>query len=387
MPERSQNLIRTRCPECVTIFRVTSAQLRQKAGTVRCGHCQALFNAFDHLVRQGQHEAVDEHPLPLSPLHALSQETSLAAPGDAQLAAPAESVLMAAVEPEDAGATLAPLEFAPEQEVAVEQLPPDVAETAEAVIEPVSVITESPALLAEEGASPPFSADSGIDHSVSEQVVASEPEEHRELELPQQPEDATELARAAGLVAARELVDTASYNRWSEGVLAGNSLDHSLEASGGKAGARWPFILAAILLSLLLLVQAAYVYRTSLVIVVPVLGDVFAALGIEVPLARQVEQVAIETSDLQSDPGRGLLILNATLKNRAAFSQAWPSLELTLTDVNDAVVSRRVIESTEYLPASEAGNAFVANGEQAIRLWIEAKSIAASGYRLYLFYH
>ena len=41
-------LMRTRCPECSSVFRVTSEQLRRKAGKVRCGNCQAVFNAFDN---------------------------------------------------------------------------------------------------------------------------------------------------------------------------------------------------------------------------------------------------------------------------------------------------------------------------------------------------
>lgn len=50
MSDRSQTLTRTRCPGCGTVFRVTSEQLRLKAGKVRCGHCQLVFNAFDHLL-------------------------------------------------------------------------------------------------------------------------------------------------------------------------------------------------------------------------------------------------------------------------------------------------------------------------------------------------
>ena len=49
MPGRYQIVMRTRCPACNTVFRVTSDQLRAKAGKVRCGQCRALFNAFDEL--------------------------------------------------------------------------------------------------------------------------------------------------------------------------------------------------------------------------------------------------------------------------------------------------------------------------------------------------
>ena len=50
MSERPQNLMRSRCPECGTVFRVTSEQLRLKAGKVRCGQCRTVFNAFDQLL-------------------------------------------------------------------------------------------------------------------------------------------------------------------------------------------------------------------------------------------------------------------------------------------------------------------------------------------------
>lgn len=39
----------TRCPECSTAFRVSTEQLQARDGTVRCGRCQRVFNAFDSL--------------------------------------------------------------------------------------------------------------------------------------------------------------------------------------------------------------------------------------------------------------------------------------------------------------------------------------------------
>lgn len=40
----------TRCPECQTPYRVTRAQLTARDGLVRCGQCQAVFTATDHLL-------------------------------------------------------------------------------------------------------------------------------------------------------------------------------------------------------------------------------------------------------------------------------------------------------------------------------------------------
>ena len=40
----------TRCPGCKTIFRVTAEQLALRAGQVRCGHCQTVFDGVAAMV-------------------------------------------------------------------------------------------------------------------------------------------------------------------------------------------------------------------------------------------------------------------------------------------------------------------------------------------------
>ena len=42
--------MKTCCPSCQTIFRVTSEQIRVRAGKVRCGQCRTVFNAIDRLL-------------------------------------------------------------------------------------------------------------------------------------------------------------------------------------------------------------------------------------------------------------------------------------------------------------------------------------------------
>ena len=41
----------TQCPRCATHFRVTSTQLKARAGNVRCGQCNFVFNALDNLLQ------------------------------------------------------------------------------------------------------------------------------------------------------------------------------------------------------------------------------------------------------------------------------------------------------------------------------------------------
>lgn len=40
----------TRCPACATTFRVTPEQVKARHGQVRCGRCQHVFDAIEHLV-------------------------------------------------------------------------------------------------------------------------------------------------------------------------------------------------------------------------------------------------------------------------------------------------------------------------------------------------
>ena len=203
-------------------------------------------------------------------------------------------------------------------------------------------------------------------------------------EVPETPAESTEAAREAGLVAAREFAEAPAYNRWAAGALTGGT-------SGGFDGeparrSTWPFVVASLLLLGVLSAQLAYYFRSELVRYIPATGELFDALEIAVPLSAQSDLVSIEASDLQSDTARGLFVLQATLRNRAAYAQAWPALELTLIDTQDAVVARRVLRAADYLPADSNLPTFPANAEIPIRLWIDAKGLGAAGYRLYIFY-
>ena len=80
-------------------------------------------------------------------------------------------------------------------------------------------------------------------------------------------------------------------------------------------------------------------------------------------------------------------MLAATLKNRAPFAQEYPHLELTLTDVRDQPVLRKVLSPAEYLAqGADAREGFAANGDLMVTLRLDTGDVVASGYRLYLFY-
>jgi predicted Zn finger-like uncharacterized protein len=145
-------------------------------------------------------------------------------------------------------------------------------------------------------------------------------------------------------------------------------------------------------LVLLLAAQAVFHYRDALAAhwpqTRPVLARMCAAAGCAVQPLRDVSALSIDASDLQADPAhRGLLILSATIRNRAPYTLAYPYLELTLTDASDQVVVRRAMAPNEYAGGTaDIAGGISANGEAVVRLFIDASATSQAGYRLYLFY-
>ncbi|MCG2579552.1 MAG: zinc-ribbon domain-containing protein [Marinobacter sp.] len=60
----TQSSLQTRCPNCDTRFRVTDEQLSIAKGKVRCGNCMEVFNAVDHQVKPAAAPATPLQPTP-----------------------------------------------------------------------------------------------------------------------------------------------------------------------------------------------------------------------------------------------------------------------------------------------------------------------------------
>ncbi|MBS0355046.1 MAG: zinc-ribbon domain-containing protein [Proteobacteria bacterium] len=147
----------------------------------------------------------------------------------------------------------------------------------------------------------------------------------------------------------------------------------------------------ATLLVLALLAQGILVFRSEIAQSSPqmrlFMESVCAGMGCELPLPRESASITIESSDIQPDANReAFFTLHATLRNRAEFAQAWPHLEITLTDARDKALVRRVLEPKQWLPADMPPDAFPARKEVAAQVRFEAPGVAAAGYRVYAFY-
>jgi hypothetical protein len=148
-------------------------------------------------------------------------------------------------------------------------------------------------------------------------------------------------------------------------------------------------------LSLLLLVllagQAAYAFRTDLMVTVPQTRKYYLQicewLGCAIALPKTSGFLHIEASDLKAvDPAHPSEIeLLVLVRNRAPAELAYPAFELTLTNDQDQTIARRVFLPAEYLRVAASGG-LQAGAELPIRLYLDTGTLRASGYRLYLFY-
>jgi len=149
-------------------------------------------------------------------------------------------------------------------------------------------------------------------------------------------------------------------------------------------------IAGAVLLALLLAAQFVADFRNVLAArypgARPALNAGCALLGCRIGLPMQIENLAIETGEL-STLGVDTYSLNTLLRNQGSLVQAWPSIQLELTDANDKPLLRRVFSPAEYLPQGvPAAAGFAAHAEQPVRLNFALTGLKPSGYHMIVFY-
>lgn len=148
----------------------------------------------------------------------------------------------------------------------------------------------------------------------------------------------------------------------------------------------------AVLLALLLAGQAVWHFRDAIAAHFPgtraALVRACAYAGCTIRPLRDVAALSIESSDLQADAAhRGLLILAASVRNRANYAIAYPHLELTLTDAADQPVVRRAFAPAEYAGGTvDLSRGILGGSEMPIKMFVDASATSQAGYRLYLFY-
>lgn len=347
----------TRCTHCEAVFRVTLLQLQSSSGRVRCGVCHEVFDAFVHL-RAADPPPPDPVALPQDDV---PDETS--APDDLE------------VEPHrvpDAEATDEPQTpiIDPDEPEAQDEWPaePDT----DVVASATQALTTDGFVIEEIGASAPPDGDSftaAADDTLGE-ADGWPPPDDEEDDPPGPIPGTSGTGRSTDTLAPAPAIRPPTARRQ-----------------------RWPLAAGIAAAMVALAIQATYQSRTSIATALPalrpVLESVCAMAGCDVPLPRLPERLVIETSDLRAlDPARpNRVVLATTVRNSAPVAQAYPMLELSLTDARDKLTARKVFDPQEYLdPPPAKGVGLGADAEFSVRMQLDVGDIEASGYRIYLFH-
>lgn len=364
----------TKCPNCHTVFKVVSDQLKISEGWVRCGQCNEIFDTTLNL-REWDPEKPEDNIPPSIVTH--ESETAWApSPID-----PAETFKAEA------------LQSVPERQVPVEVKPeePPVAKMVDPKPEPVFEL-------------PPLKS---VDH-----VPAASPE-LGEFSHPPIENFSEELVADRRVdaddgdaeVATQETPGEQSVHRGFT-----DALDHRPDPHDSlnflnreRSMSVWerPLVrklmgLASLALLLLLVGQFLIQERDRIATYVPslrpALDELCQGFGCRVMPLRQIESMTVESSSFNRFRG-DTYRLSFVIRNVSDLELAKPALELTLTDSQDQAVYRRVL-----LPAElDLKSSTMARGEE----WSESlvislsdgnspallgSSKSVSGYRLLAFY-
>lgn len=294
----------TRCPDCGTSFRVQEAQLAASQGFVRCGRCDAVFDARQSLfdLNDGQPVTVPGE-LPATPAAASPSPATEPPHWDA----PESPVEAPTAAPSEFPSTRPP---APAEPAWIDTVAPQVPERPEPVWRDPTWGDEAPATQDFDDSLPP--------DAVNERMRA----------LLGTPADAPSAASAAPA--------------WA-------SLAEPPAPRAGGRGLEAATWLGVALLALALPLQWAWTERAALRAQLPGLDQAWrqVCLGCASPAWKQLDGLSVGASSLQPTPQDRAYHLQLTLHNRSAHPLALPWLDVRLQDAQGRVLVRRALSPQE----------------------------------------
>lgn len=358
----------TRCPSCNTVFRVVPDQLRVSEGWVRCGRCAEVFNAAAALIDletgKPQPPPADLRiqrappPPPPAPKPAGSAATAATADGgiDLPLDMPAAAPATAqradgeALPTVDDSASRFAHDFAPD--FVPDSLPhsghaPDSA--------------PGPAETPRTGSAP------GPDAPLES---AGPPPPGPTRTRNKKPRPKADPTRAAPAATQPGFLRQAERNaRWS------------------RTPVRAALGFAAVLGTVALVGQVLIEYRELAAARFPALRPALvqscAWLGCRVGAAMSIDGLTVESSGLVRVERSNLYRLNVALRNRRDIELALPALELSLTDGQGQLLSRRVLRTSE-LGLSQG--TLAPGRDLALQATLQLATEPVAGYTIELFY-
>jgi len=344
----------TRCTSCGTAFRVVQDQLKVSEGWVRCGRCNAVFNALEGLFDLGRDAPADWREEPVDPLVA-----SLAPP-------PAEWSSLPPPPPDDAAD---PGDDADEGRSGADTPPADLGEL---LADPVDAHLFGPRKRSE--AKPKPAGQLGR----RDRVEFSDARFDSDLFLDNASIPDTELATLAVTDSGALMLESSVRPDF---VRRANR-----HARWQSSSVRTALGVACVLAALVLAAQAANHHRDILSARFPSLRPLLAAwcraadCRIEAP--RRIDEVMVENTALTRAAAQDAFVLSVTLRSRSDLTLALPSIDLTLTDGTGRLVARRALAPRDF----SAADVIAPHAEAPLQVMLSTGTAAVVGYTVEIFY-
>jgi predicted Zn finger-like uncharacterized protein len=369
----------TKCPQCGALFRVVADQLKLRGGLVRCGQCRAVFDAIGSLTY------IDDAALTQTrTVSALTKP--LAAPAPAPAPPPVANV-------GESSAAAARQVLGPATTLRITPgAPATLAGTLAARAEPASTARSDERVSIRQRAKA----------AARRRAVATEPPREAHLSEAGVPTLlAPEIARQPAsppLAEGIEVVELAPPPR-DDYVATVGADDSEPEFIRPQRRDRRGFSIVfgggTLLLALLAATQLAVIFRGDVLAHWPqarlLMVDLCSVFRCTVSWPTRPDQLAVMGSELQSLPGTDVLELTAVIRNRAAFRQALPALEVTLTDTRNQALARKAFAPADYLASAGELSSRIQEGlgpgsDLTIRIFFEARGVRPAGFLVYPFY-
>ncbi|HEY2559765.1 MAG TPA: zinc-ribbon and DUF3426 domain-containing protein [Caldimonas sp.] len=368
----------TRCSSCGTAFRVVQDQLKVSEGWVRCGRCNAVFNAIEGLFDLGRDtpaEAGERSP-PLAdraaPGREASERATLSRTAEFEKTLRSPPITEAGSQP---AAKPVEKKAAAANSDDVESSGDDVDSTGdlgELLADPIDARLFGPRKRAEHAHKP--AAELGgrdrvefSDARFDSDLFGDNPTENEAdlVVLPATDAGALPLESEAH----PEFIRRADRRaRWQSGA--------ARSALGGLA------LLATALLAL----QVAHQWRDTIAASWPSLHAPLAAwcrvAGCRIEAPRHIEDVVVESTALTRAPAPDTFVLSVTLRSRSAIALGMPSIDLALTDATGRLVARRVLAPHDL----RAAEVLAPHAESSMQVLLTAGPAAVVGYTVEIFY-
>jgi predicted Zn finger-like uncharacterized protein len=158
-----------------------------------------------------------------------------------------------------------------------------------------------------------------------------------------------------------------------------------------------------LMLTLLLLLQLTYWYRHEIVAytepyipsIATLMQQTCQALPIPadctIKLPRHIERLKLTTAEVIETDTPGLYSLQVGLRNESSLRQAYPALDVTLSDARNHIVARRILLPHEYSASAQEGLPSLSDRSLILSIRIESENnavapIRIAGYLVEIFY-